>query len=171
MQTALSIIALVMSALSLGWQAATFVLTGGRVKVELRIGAMHAGSWGMIHAPVDALEHTWSDVQAEQGYVDRVIVVLVRNVGRLPVSVMEWSVMAEPTGASFRPVGHSIGPDLPYRLDPGTTETWAVRLSEIVAPIEATKTAFRVPEGTMRLRGQVGLGNGKSVTTPTYLPG
>jgi len=44
MQTALAIIALVMSALSLGWQAATFVLTCGRVKVKLRVGAMHAGS-------------------------------------------------------------------------------------------------------------------------------
>jgi hypothetical protein len=169
MQTALSIIALVMSALSLGWQAATFVLTGGRVKVELRVGAMHAGSWGMIHAPVDAVEHTWSDMQLEQGYVDRVIVVLVRNVGRLPVSVMEWSVKAEPTGASFRPVGQSIGPDLPYRMDPGTTETWAVRLSEVAGPIEATKKAFGAT--ALRLRGQVGLGNGKSVTTPTYLPG
>jgi hypothetical protein len=99
-----------------------------------------------------------------------VIVMLVRNVGRLPVTVTEWSVVAEPTGTSFRPVANSIGETLPHRMEPGTTETWAVRLTEVVDPIEAAKHAFNVPKGTMRLRGQVGLGDGRSKRTRESLP-
>ncbi|MCG5450972.1 hypothetical protein [Micromonospora hortensis] len=38
-----AICGLVLAGLSLGWQAANFVLTGGRVKVEFRVGARAAG--------------------------------------------------------------------------------------------------------------------------------
>ncbi|MCX4387368.1 hypothetical protein OG777_10530 [Micromonospora peucetia] len=39
-----AICALVLACLSLGWQAANYVLTGGRVKVELRVGATGGGA-------------------------------------------------------------------------------------------------------------------------------
>ena len=52
MQTAVSIVALVLSTLSLGWQGATWFLNGRRVKVELRVGAMHQNGSGLIHTTV-----------------------------------------------------------------------------------------------------------------------
>lgn len=35
----------VLASLSLGWQAANYVLTGGRVKVRLRVGGLGNGGW------------------------------------------------------------------------------------------------------------------------------
>lgn len=35
----IALVGVVLSALSLSWQATTFILTGGRVKAELRMGA------------------------------------------------------------------------------------------------------------------------------------
>jgi hypothetical protein len=35
----------VLTSLSLGWQAANYVLTGGRVKVRLRVGGLGNGGW------------------------------------------------------------------------------------------------------------------------------
>jgi hypothetical protein len=87
MQAAVSIVALVLSALSLGWQAGTWFLTGGRVKVELRVGVVHQSSSGLIHTSVVNWQHAWSGHEAEQGYRHPGIVVQVRNVGRLPGTV------------------------------------------------------------------------------------
>jgi hypothetical protein len=39
----------VLASLSLGWQAANYVLTGGRVKVRLRVGGL--GNGGMSPRP------------------------------------------------------------------------------------------------------------------------
>jgi hypothetical protein len=42
----IAMIGVVLSALSLDWQSATYFLTGGRVKVDLRVGAMNMAGWG-----------------------------------------------------------------------------------------------------------------------------
>ncbi len=55
-----------MSGLSLGWQAATYVLTGGRVKAELRVGAMNAG--GLVTMPVSSLTSDSMKALQAQGY-------------------------------------------------------------------------------------------------------
>lgn len=170
MQTAVSIVALVLSALSIGWQAATFVLTGGRVKVELRVGAFHASGSGMIHAAVKDAASAWSGHEAAQGYTRPVLVVQVRNVGRLPVTVTEWSVVAQPGGASFRPVAGSIGPNLPYRMEPGTSETWAVDAGEVLNLAKVSAATSKVAGGVTRIHGRVGLGDGRIVTTTEALP-
>jgi hypothetical protein len=47
----------VLARLSLGWQAANYVLTGGRVRVRLRIGGL--GNSGMVTAPPNSLSANW----------------------------------------------------------------------------------------------------------------
>jgi hypothetical protein len=47
----LGIVGAVLASLSLGWQAAYYVLTGGRIKVVLRVGGRSHG--GMITMPTE----------------------------------------------------------------------------------------------------------------------
>jgi hypothetical protein len=53
---AIAVLSLIMSGLSLGWQAATFVLTGGRVKAELLIGA--TGGAGLVTIPIATVRNS-----------------------------------------------------------------------------------------------------------------
>jgi hypothetical protein len=168
MQTAVSIVALALSALSLGWQGATWLLTGGRVKVELRVGAMHQSGSGLIHTSVANWAHAWSDHEAEQGYRHPVIVVQVRNVGRLPITVTEWSVMVQPSNTAFRPLADSIGPAMPYRMEPGTEETWALELAAVESLVGASAETFKITD-PIHVRGRVGLGTGRVVIAPERL--
>jgi len=50
---AIGICGVVLASLSLGWQAALYVLTGGRVKVKLRVGGLGRG--GMVTTPPSSL--------------------------------------------------------------------------------------------------------------------
>jgi len=85
-----AILGLVAAIASLGWQAATFFLSGSRVKVALGRGALGRagpnGATGRIFAPLNATDEQMADI-ARQGFTEELLVVRVRNVGRLPVDV------------------------------------------------------------------------------------
>jgi hypothetical protein len=55
----------VLASLSLGWQAAIYVLTGGRVKVKLRVGGLGRG--GMATAPPSSLTASWWETSHPKG--------------------------------------------------------------------------------------------------------
>jgi hypothetical protein len=120
----------VLASLSLGWQAATYVLAGGRVKVRLRVGGL--GNGGMVTAPPNSLSATWWEQLAAQGYRRPIVAVTVANVGRQPVTVARWGLRSG-LGMSLYPAADSIGPPLPHRLEVGESETWAVDLAPVHA--------------------------------------
>lgn len=166
----IALLGVVVACLSLGCQAATYVLTGGRVKVILRVGALADSGQGMVTAPPSSLSREWAADLAAQGYSRPVVAVRVANVGRLPVTVERWSIRS-PRGVSVSPIGDSIGPTLPHRLDAGESATWAVDAREVQALAQAAKVlpdarrgrglfaAGQVDDG---LRGVVELGDGRS---------
>ncbi|SCL17741.1 hypothetical protein GA0070616_1348 [Micromonospora nigra] len=161
MQTAtasliVAICGLVLACLSLGWQAANYVLTGGRVKVRLRVGAMNAG--GMITAHPRNLNPEWLADIARQGYPQPIVAVEVANVGRLPVTVTRWK-LTHARGPSFVPIGESIGKPLPCRLDVGESETWAVGLDVVANVARAAQAAFK--SGGFGIVGAVELADGR----------
>lgn len=153
-----AVLGVVLACLSLGWQAATYVLTGGRVKVTLLLGAM--GNGGMVTGSPDKLKHGWFDRVAEQGYRSPVVAVKVANVGRQPVTVAQWSVVC-PLAGSVTPVGNSIGPALPHRLEVGESATWAVDMHNVHTFMEATRKVLAEGRRVVAF-GQVELGDGRT---------
>jgi hypothetical protein len=132
-----------LASLSLGWQAANYVLTGGRVKVRLRVGGL--GNGGMITAPSNSLSANWWENLASQGFQRPIVAVTVANVGRQPVTVARWGLKSG-LGMSLYPAADSIGPHLPHRLEVGESETWAVDLVPVHAFIQATRETLGRPE-------------------------
>jgi hypothetical protein len=132
----LGICGVVLASLSLGWQAASYVLAGGRVKVRLRVGGL--GNGGMVTATPDSLRANWWEHLAAQGYRRPIVAVTVANVGRLPVTVARWGLKSG-LGMSLYPVADSIGPRLPHRLEAGESETWAVDMAPVQAFIQAAR--------------------------------
>jgi hypothetical protein len=184
MQTAVSIIALVLSVVSITWHVATFALAGGRVKVELRVGAYHESGSGLISAAPGDMAQAWGEHERAQGYTRPVVLVRVRPIGRMPVTVESWSLVAQRVPESvpgrveiqlgrgelmtLQPVAGSIGPPLPHRLEPGgASETWAIDAADVIQHAEAAKAAFKV--SAVAIVGRVELGNGRTYTTGEIL--
>lgn len=174
---------------SLAWQMAVHTLTGGRVKVHLRIGAMQPGGAVALHEP-ESLPKNWASRLAEQGFTRPVVAVRVTAVGRMPVTVQAWKLRA-PQGVELSPIADSIGPALPHRLDHGESETWAAGMAMVAAFVETVRDTFEdtgigggpdsprdaVREGYRHGRGQppglvavVELGDGREKRSREVLP-
>jgi hypothetical protein len=140
----LGICGAVLASLSLGWQAANYVLTGGRVKVTLLVGAL--GNGGMATArPQGFMTTDWWENLGKQGFRQPIVAVRVANVGRQPVKVERWGLVSG-LGTSLYPLADSIGPGLPHRLDVGEAETWAVDFAAVDAFITATRETLGPPK-------------------------
>jgi hypothetical protein len=135
----LGICGVVLASLSLGWQAAQHVLTGGRVKVALRMGGF--GNGGMVTMAPRSLHEDWWELLATGGYQRPVVAVTVANVGRLPVTVARWGLKSG-LGTLY-PAADSIGPPLPHRLEAGESETWAVDMGPVDAFIRASREVHK----------------------------
>jgi hypothetical protein len=68
------------------------VLTGGRVKVALRVGGR--GHGGMITVPTERFAEESPQLLASQGYPQPIIAATVANVGRQPVTVARWGLVS-----------------------------------------------------------------------------
>ena len=140
---AVGICGVVLASLSLGWQAASFVLSGGRVKARLLVGAL--GNGGMATRPAADLDAGWLKQLESQGFSQPVVALTVANVGRQPVNVTRWGLKSG-LGTSLYPVADGIGPRLPHRLDVGEAATWAIDMRSAQAFIYATNETFKASE-------------------------
>jgi len=160
MDTAAIIIAIVglfVSALSFGWQIATWALSGRRVKVRLIHGV--EGRGGFAAGPVKR-GGAPNDIRSmrSQGWSGReVLGIEVVNIGRANVTIKKYSVHPAGGGMSYTPHGDAIGPSLPFRLEPGESETWYSDMQDARALLKSLKVIGR---SATRVRMGVNLGTG-----------
>lgn len=140
---------------ALAWSVATHLLTGPRVAVELRGG--FRGPANYSHTKFDKFDPT-ANVNAELLPIP-IVVVLVRNRGRAPVSVTSWSVHIGDLG--YGESSRDYNPALPYRLEGGETALWVIDLEGIVATMVAAQTVEP-------MYATVDLGTGKTAKSSRY---
>lgn len=171
LQSTLAIVAVVLSALSfalaclaLGWQVASWLLSGGRVKATLKHGVLGPGS--AVTRPVGRSGGLMSLATLHaQGFIGtEVLAVDVANVGRAPVTVARYSGRLLGAGVSFVPVADAMGPALPCRIDPGESQTWYADMAAVRALVA---TGQELQAGARQVRMAVELGTGKTVETRT----
>jgi hypothetical protein len=104
--------------LSLGWQAAIFVLSGSRVRVSITRGMVGGGNLLTIDHP-DAWNAAQLKQYAAQGLTTQVVAVKARNAGRMPVSVEHVTLELENGMAFIPPTGVGGNPPVPHRLEAG----------------------------------------------------
>jgi hypothetical protein len=144
-----------LAALSLSWQAATFFLSGSRIRVRIRHGAVR-GDQTRVSFPINASE---SDVAylRKQGYTKDVAVAEVRNRGRLAISVESVSIKTHDK-YGFAVLEDPENPALPFRLEPGAMQTWHV-------PIEPVQALANMDGRPRRIGMVVEFGSGKVIET------
>jgi hypothetical protein len=164
MQTATLVIAVVgvaLATLSLGWQAATFLLSGPRVKVFLAQG--YRGPGGVMLAPIE----TYSDggaAIARMGFTEHVLAVHAVNRGRLPASITNWTVRFS-NGATYMNPTDTLNPKLPYRLEAHADATWYAPAAFLQ---EAQKGFADGSDGAARARGEVSLASREKSVRSRY---
>src|SRR3954451_16923534 len=128
-----AIVGVTLASASLAWQAASFALSGHRVRVELRRGGIRRGPGGTARL-AGPLSPSASQVQMmrEQGFNDDLVIVEVRNVGRMAVSIESVSINADDDWG-FSYLSDPENPSLPHRLEAGSKESWHIAL----APLQA----------------------------------
>ena len=156
---AVAIVSLVLSAVAIGWQVANYLLTGVRVKVETRYGALAAGglvSW-------DRPPAEWELQQlGEYGPVQPLTVVRVRNVGRATTSVESVGVDVG-GGTVFQQLSGLPNPELPHRLEGQSAQSFMLDAQEVAAGRRAAQSSGIGGKGDGRLRGVATLGSGREV--------
>jgi hypothetical protein len=117
----------------------------------------------LVTIPPRSLTKDSAKTFQSQGLTQLVVAVQVRNVGRLPVTVSSWSLKTMPGGIAVQPVGQSIGPPLPHRLEGGESETWAMDRSGLMGVVATTASVLKIPVDRIGIRGEVTLGDGRTV--------
>lgn len=137
----------------------------------------------------DLIREQWAQLKGRQGFTNRVVSVRVRNVGRMPVTVEGWGLVARPTpadlvdrinanrargrgklagGTDLSPVGDgSLGPALPFRLEAGASETWSMKADSVSAFVSATKVLYGDSASVV---GYIELGDGRTIVTREIIP-
>ena len=157
---------LALGAASFTWQIVEHALSGGRVKVTLKVGALSAGgNRMMVSAPANKVTPDSLRQMTTQGFTRPVIAVEVRNIGRLPVTVARWSIKSN-LGLSAVPLADSIGPDLKHRLEIGESETWSTDLMNAFTLADSTLKVFGEGQTSVRITGIVELADGRTYETP-----
>ncbi len=148
---------------SLLWQGLTFLISGSRVSVKVRVGLKGVGS--VVTLPHAA---TPKEVQfmRSQGFTEPVFAVQVNNTGRGSTSVVSVDLVFEDGGA----VGDAaLDPPVPFTLVGESEQSWyldARLASGYVKAIEQVK-----PTGQPRAaRGRVKLGSKKVVISKNSIP-
>jgi len=158
----IAVVGLFVAALSFGWQIATWALSGRRVKVRLMHGVEGRGGFAVAAVGRGGIPREMSSMRS-QGWTGREVVALeVINVGRAIVTIKSYSVHAVGGGMSYTPHGDIVGPPLPFRLEPGESETWYSDMQDARALVRSLKV---VGKSATRVRMAASLGTGKERRT------
>jgi hypothetical protein len=159
----IAVVGVTLAALSIGWQASTFFLSGPRVRVALREGFQ--GPFGAMLGPPSLYAETGTESLVRMGYTEHVVGVEAVNRGRLPATVVLWSLRFG-NGAAYQNPSDPSNPELPYRLEPETSAIWYAPVEHLRAFQEALVDQS---ESTATLRAQVSLASGREITSKNGL--
>lgn len=154
-------LSLLVAALSLGWQVAGYLLEGRRVRVTLLHGAQ--GHVGAAVGPVkrDRKPNNLRGLRAEGFEGTEIIGITATNIGRAPITIERYSVHAHKGGMAFTPLGDRMGPEFPFRLPPGESQSWYAEMRDARALIHALNAVKPARTGDVYMSITLGTGDQK----------
>ena len=136
---AVAIAGVALGAASLGWQAATFLLTGSRLRIDERHGATDGRN--IVSGPPGSQSLA---LLSAQGLTHEVMGAEIFNRGRIGVSVTGFRAVSS-RGTRFAPIASLLGPHLPHRLEPGDSESWFFPIDLVRPDLARIAAAFGHP--------------------------
>lgn len=151
----IAVVGVVLSLGSLTWQVVQFSLTGYRVRVQLKIGALGRGGVASGRFSGDL------EVVMSQGFQTPVVIVEATNVGRSPVTIREYSIELG-NGFAYSEPGIPGSATVPHRLEPGEHAAFFASMDAVAQASQVTyESNLKAPQ---RVRARVALSTGKAIT-------
>jgi hypothetical protein len=138
----IAVLGVVLSVASLTWQAATFILSGSRVRADLKHGARNAA--GVVHGSPRSMQQQLPSLAA-QGFTEEVIGIEVHNVGRLAATVDRVSA-ALAGGMKYNFLSDVVGPSLPHRLEPQSSASWFAPAAPVRQAVAVSAEVLKRPD-------------------------
>lgn len=157
-----SAVSLAVSCLSLGWQIASWLMSAGRVRVELKHGLINSGAAFLGPVGKKGTLRNLTSLRGQGVTGQEVLAIEVVNVGRAPVTVTKYGATLRGAEVSVTPVHDTIGKSLPFRLEPGESETWAIDITSVRALVHAGQV---LEPGARNICMTADLGTGKKRRT------
>jgi hypothetical protein len=144
-------VGVVLALAALAWQARSFRQSGSRVRVTITSGLRDRAQ--AVKFPQHMPVHQELALRA-QGLTQPILAVEVTNSGRSPTSVQSVSIRF-PNGGFYSPT--HVDPELPFRLEPESEQTWVFPRGDIVSYGQAMGHEFSAAS-PMTLCGSAKLG-------------
>ena len=157
----IAVLGFVLAAASLAWQTITWRKSGGVAKADLFLGAIEHTGAAYITVPATS-SLTDLNILESEGFTRKAIFVAVRNTGRLPLTVQNWSVRFPGRYRSAQS-SFAIGPKLPHRIDVGESETWGVEIERFTPIAQVLRDSKNLK--SVGIRVDVELGDSRSIRT------
>lgn len=159
----ISLLSLVIAALSIGWQIAQYLLSAGRPKATLLHGLVSTST--AFTGPVGTDEKKRSiEGLLNQGISGvEAVGIQITNHGRAPVIIEKITLFPRGGTMSLVPLRELLGPDLPYKLEPGANSSWYVDYSHAIRLIASSREVLEENVSGVYMSAQ--LGTGKSIKT------
>lgn len=152
------------------WAVYSWILTGGRAKVDVTTGLRHFAGSQFAEFPPRKGRVADDGVPTEyesQGFTMPLVLVRVRNKGRLEVTI-EGVELRSPTGVAYKTIGGpEMGPRFPHTVGAGKSEVFGYEKAAVDAFAAAVRGTFR--QRHVVIHAVVDLGTGKRVMSKTSL--
>jgi hypothetical protein len=125
----IAIAGVVLSIGSLCWQAYTFVLSGGRIRIEVKIGGF--GDHGFVQLMENA-DLPVSLPSLKQAGFEPIVVATIFNTGRMSIVIQQCSWATKDKALTSSPIGKWPATQLPCRLEPHDRCVCIVELKNII---------------------------------------
>jgi hypothetical protein len=156
----IAVFGLVLSLAALCWQAATWHLSGPRVRVEMLVGATNGRQYGTV--PVkEGWQKPVEDFRA-QGLGERLLAAKILNVGRQATQVVGYSAGTD-TGVKLGVVAAPPGtPPLPHRLEAESQVLYYLDLEDLTSALALLHGTHQQAKTVMM---HAELGSGRTVSS------
>lgn len=159
-----SIVALGLAVASLVWQAATFLLSGARVRARIVEGLRNPATGGVMVATLSTYSDGGAAVRAS-GFHEHVVGIEARNAGRMSTTITGWSISFGGGVAVYTNATDPRNMALPYRLEPESPMMWWAEADHIIQWAEAVWKGGH----TGRVVGRIEAGGRRTVRTSNSL--
>lgn len=160
----LAVVGVVLAALSLFWQAIQYRLGGPSLKSNILRG--YTDGTNLVSGSVD---NDQEDLMSKQGLTTKLLGMEIINKGRMSISIRHASALTE-SGVRLSHPASPLNPPSEFRLEPHSSNTWWVELSDVEKAVSADSVVRSEWRGrSQKVRMTAKPGAGKDITTKGFL--
>ena len=159
----ISALSLVLACLSLGWQICQWLLSAGRPRATLLHGLVSSSGAYIGPVKTDGAGFDLNNLRSQGIDGIEAVGIQVTNHGRSPVVIEGVRMLLRGGVMHFIPISERIGPELPYKLEPGSNASWYMDVKYATTLARTSRDVMKEDVSGVYMTAQ--LGTGRAIKT------